>query len=159
MHKGVTALAAVGVLILSSCKAGGPGKVETLAAQKTKKVMIGGKEWKNPLPDTKEVAQVGARHFQKYCQVCHGLDGHNTGVPFADRMSPPVPDLGQRDTQEYSDGQLKWIIQKGIRFTGMPGWEGILKDEEMWHIVRFVRHLPPKGSLGIPAVFKDTQER
>ena len=52
----------------------------------------------------------------------------------------------------------KWIIENGIRFSGMPGWKGILEDGEMWHIVRYIRHLPPKGSLGIPAVFKESEE-
>jgi hypothetical protein len=50
------------------------------------------------------------------------------------------------------------IIQKGIRFTGMPGWKGILEDDEMWAIVRYIRHLPAPGSLGAPAVFKEEEE-
>ena len=95
----------------------------------------------------------GAWHFQHHCQICHGLDGHNSGVPFADKMSPAVADLAEKDVQEYTDGQLKWIIENGIRFTGMPGWKGILDDQEMWHIVHFIRHLPAKGSLGAPAIY------
>jgi hypothetical protein len=35
----------------------------------------------------------------------------------------------------------------------MPASRGILNDEEIWGIVRFLRHLPPKGSLGEPAVY------
>jgi len=147
-----------GILVLSSCRVSGPGKWETLAANKAKRVTIGGKDWKNPMPDTPEAVKVGERHFQRHCQVCHGLDGHNTGVPFADRMSPPVADLGGEDIQAYTDGQLKWIIENGIRFTGMPGWDGVLKDDEMWYMVRFMRHLPTKGSLGPPAVFLDDNE-
>ncbi len=110
------------------------------------------------MPDNREAVKTGAAYFQHHCQICHGLDGHNTGVPFADRMSPPITNLGDEDTQDYKDGQLKWIIQNGIRFTGMPGWEGILDDDEMWYMVRFLRHLPAKGSLGVPAVFKEAEE-
>jgi hypothetical protein len=40
----------------------------------------------------------------------------------------------------------------------MPGWKGVLEDDEMWSIVRFVRHLPEKGSKGIPAVYKEAEE-
>lgn len=133
--------------LLSACKVSNPGKIETLAARKAKKVTIGGKDWKNPVPDNPETLKLGAREFQRYCQMCHGPDGHATGVIFADRMSPPVPDLGDEDTQAYTDGQLKWIVGNGIRFTGMPGWEGLLSDDEMWAMVRFMRHLPPKGRL------------
>ena len=85
--------------------------------------------------------------------VCHGLDGQNSGVPFAAAMSPPVPRLGSPDVQGYADGQLKWIIEHGIFPSGMPASRGILNDEEMWRIVLYLRHLPPAGSLGEPAVY------
>ena len=119
---------------------------------------IGGKDWQNPKQDTPDVVKTGMEHFQHHCQVCHGLDGHGTGVPFAAKMSPPVLDLGEKDVQQYKDGQLKWIIENGIRFSGMPGWKGELEDDEMWSIVRFIRHLPEKGSQGIPVVFKESEE-
>ena len=73
-------------------------------------------------------------------------------------MSPPVADLKSQDVQGYTDGQLHWIIQNGINPSGMPAWKGILDDDEMWKIVRYIRHLPAKGSVGIPAVFKEEQE-
>lgn len=152
-------LAAVLLLVLlSGCRASAPGGVETALADKFKQSTIGGKGWNNPSPDTPETVKTGAEHFQHHCGLCHGLDGHNTGVPFADKMSPPVADLGSPDVQKFTDGQLKWIITNGIRFTGMPGWTGILEDDEQWAIVRFLRHLPAKGSLGIPAIYKEEQE-
>ena len=40
----------------------------------------------------------------------------------------------------------------------MPAWKEILSDEEMWKVVDFIRHLPAKGSLGIPDVYKEEQE-
>ena len=152
----LTALAAA--LCLAACSANPPGRLETLLAQKTKQVTLAGKDLTNPSPDTPETVKNGAGHFQHHCQICHGLDGHNTGVPFAQKMSPEVADLGQKNVQDYTDGQLKVIIQKGLRFTGMPGWQGILEDDEMWSIVRYIRHLPPKGSLGAPEVFKEEEE-
>jgi mono/diheme cytochrome c family protein len=154
---GMATIAAALALALS-CSATKPGSLETLLAQEAKKATLSGKDLKNPLPDTPETAQSGGGHFQHHCQICHGLDGHNSGVPFAEKMSPQVADLGQKNVQEYTDGQLKMIIENGIRFTGMPGWKGILDDNEMWAIVRYIRHLPPKGSLGAPEVFKEEEE-
>jgi len=52
----------------------------------------------------------------------------DAGVPFAAKISPPVADLASKPVQDYSDGQLKWIIENGIRFSGMPAWKGILTD-------------------------------
>jgi hypothetical protein len=35
----------------------------------------------------------------------------------------------------------------------MPASKGILNDEEIWTLVYYIRHLPPKGSLGEPKVY------
>jgi mono/diheme cytochrome c family protein len=140
-------------LALAACKATAPGRVEEKIAQETKELIIGGKDWQNPVPDDEAARKAGAEHFQHHCQVCHGLDGQNTGVPFAEKMSPQVANLAMDDVQKYADGQLKWIIENGIRMSGMPSWKGILDDREIWQIVHYIRHLPAKGSLGVPEVF------
>jgi mono/diheme cytochrome c family protein len=146
------------ILLLTACQANQPGDIEALVAQEAKKLTLAGKDLKNPVPDDPQSVATGKEHFQHHCQICHGMDGHGTGVPFASRMSPPVANLSDKDVQEFTDGQLKVIIQNGIRFTGMPGFEGILDENEMWQMVRFIRHLPPPGSEGIPAVYKEEQE-
>ncbi|HYL93610.1 MAG TPA: cytochrome c [Alphaproteobacteria bacterium] len=154
-----TAAALIAITVLAGCKVSTPGKLETSVVTEIKrKVTIGGKDWKNPVPDTADAAKEGGEHFQHHCQICHGLDGQNTGVPFAEKMSPPVANLAAEGVQAYKDGQLKWIIENGIGPSGMPGWKGILEDDEMWKIVRYLRHLPAKGSLGAPAVFKEEAE-
>ena len=146
------------VWMMSGCKATQPGKTEDTVVQKAKELTIGGKDWKNPEADNAQTRKMGQEHFEHHCEVCHGLDGQNTGVPFAGKMSPPVADLASAEIQKYTDGQLKWIIQNGIRMTGMPGWQGIVEENEMWDIVNYIRHLPGKGSLGSPAVYKEEQE-
>jgi mono/diheme cytochrome c family protein len=111
------------------------------------------KSQKNPIQDGGAAIAYGKEAFSHYCVACHGLDGQNTGVPFADRMSPPVPSLASKDVQSYSDGQLKWIIDNGIWPSGMPGSKGVLSDDEIWSIVVYLRHLPPAGSLGEPEMY------
>lgn len=141
-------------LAFMGCEARQPGRIETAVAEKVKqKLTVGGKSQTNPLPASAENIQAGRENFSHYCMVCHGLDGQNTGVPFADRMSPPVPQLNSAAVQRYTDGQLKWVIDNGIFPSGMPASQGILNDEEIWQIVTFIRHLPPKGSLGEPRVY------
>jgi len=153
------ALIILATATLISCRASAPGSAEARLVGEVKKQTIGGKNISNPLPDTPETQKTGAEHFQHHCQICHGLDGHNTGVPFAAQMSPPVADLGDKSVQDYTDGQLKWIIENGIRFTGMPGWNGILDENEQWAIIRYIRHLPARGSLGSPPVFSEAEEQ
>ncbi|HEY3990130.1 MAG TPA: c-type cytochrome [Acidobacteriaceae bacterium] len=116
-------------------------------------ILVRGKSQKNPLPDNAATLADGKEAFSHYCVACHGLDGQNTGVPFASRMSPPVPLLSGKDVQAYTDGQLKWVIDYGIWPSGMPGSKDVLSDDEIWSIVVYLRHLPPAGSLGEPEMY------
>lgn len=138
------------------CKATPPGKWETSAMTRIKhNVTVGGKKNKNPLPETAENIQNGRVAFGHYCVACHGLDGQNTGVPFADSMSPPVPSLKSERVQSYADGQLKWVVDNGLAPSGMPASKGVLTDEEIWSIVVYIRHLPGAGSLGEPKMYAE----
>jgi mono/diheme cytochrome c family protein len=120
---------------------------------KWKRWTVGGKKIKNPQAATPENVEAGKEAFSHYCAACHGLDGQKTGVPFADRMSPPVPSLTEKHVQDYTDGQLKSVIDNGIGPSGMPGSKGILNDDEIWSIVLYLRHLPAQGSLGEPPMY------
>jgi cytochrome c len=139
---------------LAGCKATPPGKLERAVVTRAKhRIFVGNKNAKNPLDATPEQIAEGRESFSHYCVACHGLDGQNTGVPFAETMSPPVPSLSSPDVQSYTDGQLKWVVENGIFPSGMPAGKGVLTDEEMWSIVLYIRHLPPAGSLGEPAMY------
>ena len=47
-------------------------------------------------------------------------------------------------TQNLTDGQLFYIIENGIRLTGMPAWATGTKagEESSWRLVHFIRRLP-----------------
>src|SRR5271170_321466 len=140
--------------VVMGCKATPPGKMERGVMTWTKhSVFIRNKSERNPLPPTEENIASGKEAFTHYCVACHGMDGQNTGVPFADKVSPPVPLLSSTEVQSYTDGQLKWVIDNGISPSGMPGSKGVLSDEEIWSTVLFIRHLPPAGSLGDPPLY------
>lgn len=140
-------------LLLSACKATPPGKAETAVMTRAKRLFIGNRSQKSPFSATAENIATGRENFSHYCAACHGLDGQNTGVPFAERMSPPVPKLNSPSVQAYSDGQLKWVIDNGIFPSGMPASRGILSDDEIWSIVVYIRHLPVAGTLGEPSMY------
>jgi mono/diheme cytochrome c family protein len=149
------AIAVLGVVVLAAgCRAAPRGKWETAVATKAKHwVFVRNKDAKNPVSPTPENIADGKATFSHYCVACHGLDGQNTGVPFADNMAPAVPSLASTNVQSYTDGQLKWVIDNGIFPSGMPASKGILTDEEIWSIVVYIRNLPPAGSLGEPTMY------
>ena len=140
--------------MLTGCRATPPGKLETVTVTFAKHhFFIGNKKQKNPLPDGPATLADGKEAFSHYCVACHGMDGQNTGVPFADHFSPPIPSLASHEVQSYTDGQLKWILDNGISPSGMPGSKRTLSDDELWSIVVYLRHLPPAGSQGIPEMY------
>ena len=52
--------------------------------------------------------------------------------------------MRQGRTQNLTDGELLWIIENGIRFTGMPAWSTGTQEGEQasWNLVHFIRRLP-----------------
>jgi mono/diheme cytochrome c family protein len=146
-----TAIVSLG---LAGCKADPPGKVETKTVTFAKHhIFIRNKDQTNPLPSNADTWADGKEAFSHYCVACHGMDGQNTGVPFADHMSPPIPLLNSKEVQSYTDGQLKWILDNGISPSGMPGSKGTLSDDELWSIVVYLRRLPAAGSQGVPDMY------
>lgn len=147
-------LAACCCAVLGGFKGSRPSRVETELMYGWKHhISVGGREKRNPLQANAQTIADGKEAFSYYCAACHGLDGRGTGVPFADRMSPPLPSLAAREVQQYADGQLKWVIDNGIWPSGMPGSRGTLSDDEIWSIVVYIRNLPPAGSLGDPPMY------
>ena len=58
-------------------------------------------------------------------------------------MYPRAPNLRLAGTQQLSDGTLFYIIENGVKLTGMPAWgTGTAAGEAAsWHLVHFIRHL------------------
>jgi mono/diheme cytochrome c family protein len=96
----------------------------------------------NPVPQTQEILAEARAHWADHCSSCHANDGSGD-TTMGKHMYPPAPDMRASDTQDLSDGELFYIIQNGIRLTGMPAWSGSDHDaEDSWKLVHFIRHLP-----------------
>src|SRR5262245_4623015 len=80
-------------------------------------------------------------HFIDHCAVCHGRGGKGD-TDVGRNMYPRVPDLTGSAVQGRSDGALFYIIQNGVRWTGMPAWKGEHSPEESWKLVAFIRKSP-----------------
>jgi hypothetical protein len=147
-------LHACAAIQLGGCKASPRNRVESKVMTAAKQhIFVRGKSQQNPLPDKAVTLSDGKEAFSDDCAAWHGLDGQNTGVPFASCMSPQVPLLTSKEVQVYSDGQLKWVIDYGLWPSGMPGSKDTLIDDEIWSIIVYLRHLPSAGSLGEPEMY------
>jgi mono/diheme cytochrome c family protein len=100
------------------------------------------RERQNPVASSDEVIAEARAHWADHCAGCHGNDGSGQ-VPLGQQMYPQAPDMRRDGTQKKTDGELFYIIENGVRLTGMPAWGGSRRHEEdSWKLVRFIRHLP-----------------
>lgn len=120
-----------------------PGAAEVGVARWLRSALIpaAAKDARNPLAPSPRLLVEGRAHFADHCASCHANDGSGD-TPLGRNMYPRAPDMRGAATQELTDGELFYIIENGIRLTGMPAWGGAGKPEESWKLVHFIRHLP-----------------
>lgn len=120
-----------------------PTGLEAMMARNARHLAIpaGARSAKNPVPPTEEALRDARLHFADHCATCHGNDG--SGDTMLGRgLYPKPPDLRLDETQKLSDGELFWIIENGVRFTGMPAFSSRGAENDSWKLVDFIRHLP-----------------
>lgn len=122
-----------------------PTAVEVAIARKVRHLAI---PWsvrfvQNPLLDSAEDLRDARLHFADHCAVCHANDGSGDTIVGAG-LYPKPPDLRLPRTQDLTDGELFWIIENGVRFTGMPAFSSPDhgSQTDSWKLVHFIRHLP-----------------
>jgi mono/diheme cytochrome c family protein len=136
-------IAMLGALLVGCTADKQPSREEASLANAAKDVTIpleAGK-MKNPLPGTDEVLSQGQEVFLGSCAQCHGADARGD-TSIGRNMSPPAMDLSSPHVQHWSDAELFWIIQNGVRLTGMPSWKSTISDNDTWKLARFIHNLP-----------------
>src|SRR5258708_34061158 len=126
-----------------------PGKLETAMARNVRRLAIpaNARSAQNPVIASDEDLRVARLHFADHCATCHDNDGGGQTM-FGKGLYPHPPDLRLPATQNLADGELFWIVENGVRFTGMPAFAnpeehgGHGGAQESWKLVPFNRHLP-----------------
>ena len=122
-----------------------PGTFETRVARTVRSWAISSRDRQrqNPVPASEASHREALEHYADHCASCHADDGSGETM-FGRGLFPPPPDLRDPATQRLTDGELFYVIENGIRFTGMPGFGTGTADgeEQSWKLVRFIRHLP-----------------
>lgn len=123
-----------------------PTRFETFVARNARNLAIpsSARLAQNPVLNSPDDLRDTRSHFANHCAICHGNDGSGQTL-FGNGLYPKPPDLRRPATQNLTDGELFWIIENGVRFTGMPafgdgGEHG--GDQDSWKLVHFIRHLP-----------------
>ena len=94
----------------------------------------------NPGAPSPQRVRDGAHEFKEHCVGCHGAPGVPQNA-MAKAMTPEPPDL-KDSARDWNAGQLRWIVEHGVKMTAMPAWGQVLKPDEMDGLVAFLRTLP-----------------
>ena len=92
---------------------------------------------RNPITPTSDSVAAGQVVYERYCQTCHGVNGHGDG-PGAAGLEPPPADLAVH-APHHGDAHMFGFISNGIEGTAMVGLGESLTDDEIWHVINFVR--------------------
>ena len=93
----------------------------------------------NPFPPNPESLRVGKATYGLHCQSCHGEAGRGDG-PAGVGLEPPAADLVVH-VPLHPEGDLFGFIEEGIPGTGMAPLGGVLTDDEIWHVINYIRTL------------------
>ncbi len=98
---------------------------------------------KNPVPQTQKNILIGKNLYLEkaqslQCKHCHGVHGDGTGE--LGLFANPLPRnfTCWEMMKEIPDGQMFWVIKKGVPNTAMPSYDN-LSDEDIWKLVMYVR--------------------
>jgi mono/diheme cytochrome c family protein len=140
--------------LLQGCPANkSPSQGETSLANAAKDVAIpleAGK-MQNPQPATDEVVSQGQEVFLGSCAQCHGADARGD-TNIGRNMAPPAIDLTSDHVQHWKDAELFWIVQNGVRLTGMPAWKSTISADDTWKLARFIHKLPQLNAASASTV-------
>jgi thiosulfate dehydrogenase len=109
-----------------------------------------------PLQPTDDNLVAGAQIYSDNCAFCHGFRGKAS--EFGGQMFPSAPQLWRKhphgDVVGVSDdppGETYWKVANGIRLTGMPAFDHVLTNEQMWQVTLLLANankpLPPAATV------------
>jgi len=102
--------------------------------------------------------EIGAHIYRQQCASCHGLYGLPAG--FAKGMYPEAPQLWEphRDgvvgVSDDPPGETYWKVANGIRLSGMPAFNHVLNQTQMWQVSLLLANADKPLPPGILALLK-----
>lgn len=114
------------------------GQSPSKAADEEWKAPVRASKKKNPFSADEQSIAAGKLVYVGQCLSCHGPTGKGDG-PAAKDLPKKVGDLSDPKLDEQTDGALFWKITEGR--TPMPTFEKLLKEEDRWKVVIYLRTL------------------
>jgi mono/diheme cytochrome c family protein len=119
-----------------------PSSIETALAMKAVHAISERQmgEVKNPLRLDEANLAAGLKTYQQNCIMCHGAsDGKASNI--AQGFYVPSPQFAKAGAEDDPEGATYWKIHHGIRFTAMPAFMRSLKEQQIWQVAMFLKHM------------------
>jgi len=84
--------------------------------------------------------EYGMQLYQKYCTVCHGIEGEGDGIMTNLMGITPMDHTNPNETDSLSNKEIVNSILDGKR-RYMPAWRGILSQNDVEALVSYIRLL------------------
>ena len=94
----------------------------------------------NPVKSDDASITRGKETYANYCSSCHGAKAMGDG-PAAAALNPKPTNL-KAMSGGHPDGDFAWKIANGRG--GMPAWQGVLNENQIWDLVNFIQNLKDK---------------
>lgn len=102
----------------------------------------------NPLNVTKDTLERGRERYDIYCTPCHGKAGDGNGI--TSQYNLVAADLHQMKLVQIEDGYIFDVLKNGYNLTTnevgivsyrMPAYDSKMSNEDLWHVVSYLRAL------------------
>jgi mono/diheme cytochrome c family protein len=111
----------------------------------------------NPIQMTTTSVENGKAIYAKNCAGCHGTEGRGDG-PLADALpEKPTDFTDSAMVGDHTEGELFYKTKKGVG-DYMPGFESQLTDEEMWHVINYLRSIEVSDAGAEKPASEDTEQ-
>jgi mono/diheme cytochrome c family protein len=91
---------------------------------------------KNPLKGSSSATAEGKKLYNQMCAICHGNKGKGDGIGGA-ALNPKPANYSSDKIQAQTDGAIYWKLTEGR--APMAGYKEILKDNQRWQLVNYIR--------------------
>lgn len=130
----------------------GHSSLERMVLSSTMKRSVKVRAGGTPPTFTAAMLRSGGAEYKGMCEHCHGGPGVSR-AEWAKGMTPLPPDL-TKEAAEWTPEQLHWIVEHGVKMSGMPAFGGTHDSQTTWNIAGFVKQLPkmsPEAYAAIPS--------
>lgn len=116
--------------------------VEAIEVLRDRSIIVNSRDIRTPPMADTSLAPKGAALYNEACLYCHGAPGISAR-PFSQGFYPAPANLLSGSIQnEWQDAQLYWIVENGLKLTGMPAFGPSYEKDEIAAVIAFVRRLP-----------------